>query len=151
MDLKTHIRETIKLAVPISFGQLGHIMMGIVDSIMVGKVSYASLAAASLVNGLFSCDGSWNRNVRCGYSANCNCKRCRQRRRVWKILNHSFIINIIFSFILIAGIYAVALLIPHLNQTAEVTKKAVPYMKVLTASIIPFIIFQTYRQFLEGL
>ena len=53
MNFRTHIKETIKLAVPISLGQLGHVMMGVVDSLMVGKVGYTSLAAASLVNGLF--------------------------------------------------------------------------------------------------
>ena len=34
LQIKEHIKETVKLAIPISFGQLGHVMMGVVDSMM---------------------------------------------------------------------------------------------------------------------
>lgn len=152
MDLKTHIKETLKLALPISFGQLGHIMMGIVDSIMVGKVGYAPLAASALVNGLFFLVIV----LGIGMSVAATpliaiAKGAGKDEECGKILNQSLLVNLFFSFFLIIGIFSISLLIPKMNQTAEVTKEAMPYMQVLTASIIPFIIFQTYRQFLEGL
>lgn len=152
MDLKTHIKETFKLALPISFGQLGHIMMGIVDSIMVGKVGYAPLAAAALVNGLFFLIivlGIGMSHASTPLIA--IAKGEDKKEECGKILNHSLIVNLVFSFFLIIGIYIVSLLIPQMKQSAEVTKEAVPYMQVLILSIIPFILFQTYRQFLEGL
>ena len=152
MNIRTHLRETFKLALPISFGQLGHIMMGVVDSIMVGKVGYASLAASALVNGLFflvlvlgigmSVAATPLIAIAKGEGKDEECGR---------ILNQSFLVNIVFSFVLITGTYSVSLFIPYMNQPPEVTKVAIPYMQVLTASIIPFILFQTYRQFLEGL
>ena len=46
-------RETLQLAYPVIIGQIGHMMMGLVDSIMVGKVGAAPLAAASVANGIF--------------------------------------------------------------------------------------------------
>ena len=46
-------KETLKLAYPVIIGQLGHMMMGVVDSIMVGKIGAAPLAASSITNGLF--------------------------------------------------------------------------------------------------
>jgi len=52
-NLKSHIAETVKLAIPVSIGQIGHVMMGVVDSLMVGRVGTVPLAAAALVNGLF--------------------------------------------------------------------------------------------------
>ncbi len=152
MNLRTHIKETFKLALPISFGQLGHIMMGVVDSIMVGKVGYESLAASALVNGLFflvivlgiglSVAATPLIAIAKGAGKNEDCG---------KTLNQSLLVNLLFSFFLIIGIYSISLMIPFMNQPAEVTKQAIPYMQVLTASIIPFLIFQTYRQFLEGL
>ena len=51
--LKQHIKETLSLAIPVSIGQFGHILMGIVDSLMVGRLGAEPLAAAALVNGLF--------------------------------------------------------------------------------------------------
>ncbi len=152
MDLKTHIRETTKLAIPISLGQLGHILMGVVDSVMVGKVGYASLAAASLVNGLFflvlvigiglsfaatpliAIANGENNKEECG-----------------KILNHSLVANLSFSGIIFIAIFSLSFVIPYMNQPKEVVEQAVPYLQILTLSIFPFIVFQCYRQFLEGL
>ena len=51
-DIKFHIKETLKLAYPVVIGQLGHMMLGVVDSLMVGQLGAVPLAAASLVNGL---------------------------------------------------------------------------------------------------
>jgi len=48
--LKSHIKETIKLAIPVSIGQLGHIMLGVVDSFMVGKLGAATVNEDELRN-----------------------------------------------------------------------------------------------------
>ena len=52
-SFKEHIKETFKLAYPVIIGQLGFIMMGVVDSIMVGELGAVPLAGASLGNSLF--------------------------------------------------------------------------------------------------
>jgi MATE family multidrug resistance protein len=46
-------REMIKLAYPVIIGQLGHMMMGVVDSLMVGRIGAAPLAASAIAHGLF--------------------------------------------------------------------------------------------------
>jgi multidrug resistance protein, MATE family len=48
MLIKYHIGRTFELAYPVIIGQLGFIMMGVVDSMMVGELGAAPLAAASL-------------------------------------------------------------------------------------------------------
>jgi len=48
--IKQHIRYTLELAYPVIIGQLGFIMMGVVDSVMVGELGSAPLAASSLAN-----------------------------------------------------------------------------------------------------
>ena len=47
---KNHLVSTFKLAVPVIIGQLGVIMMGVVDSLMVGELGADYLAAAALAN-----------------------------------------------------------------------------------------------------
>ena len=152
MNFRTHIRETIKLAVPISLGQLGHVMMGVVDSLMVGKVSYTSLAAASLVNGLFFLVIVVG--IGMTYASTpliAITKGSNNRSECGKILNHSLLVNIPFSIILMLGTFSLSFLIPHLNQPKEVVREAIPYLQILSISVIPFMVFQCYRQFLEGL
>lgn len=51
---KEHYKETIRLGVPIMLGQLGIIVVGFADNIMVGHHSTAELAAASFVNNFFN-------------------------------------------------------------------------------------------------
>ena len=152
MNFRAHIKETIKLAVPISLGQLGHVMMGVVDSLMVGKVSYTSLAAASLVNGLFFL--VLVIGIGMTYASTpliAIAKGSNNKSDCGKILNHSLIVNFVFSIILMLGTFSLSFLIPHLNQPIEVVREAIPYLQILTLSVIPFMIFQCYRQFLEGL
>lgn len=152
ISYRQHIKETIKLAFPISVGQLGHIMMGVVDSVMVGKIGSAPLAAASLVNGLFflivvlgfgmtlaiapliAISKGENNPSECG-----------------RILNHGVLVNLIFSIILMILVIILSYFIPSLNQPPEVTELSISYLQILSLSIMPFIIFSCYRQFLEAL
>ena len=45
---------TIKIGIPIVLGQLGIVIVGLVDNIMVGHFSTSDLAAASFVNSVFN-------------------------------------------------------------------------------------------------
>jgi len=152
LDLRTHIKETLKLALPISAGQLGHIMLGVIDSAMVGKVGSASLAAASLVNGIFFLVLVLGLGLTMASTPLiAMAKGAGNFSECGKTLNHSLIVNIFFSVFLVIATYSISFLIPFLNQPKEVVVLAIPYLRILSLSIIPFILFQCYRQFLEGL
>ena len=151
-DIKFHIKETLKLAYPVVIGQLGHMMLGVVDSLMVGQLGAVPLAAASLVNGLILliivlgigmsvaltplvaiAKGSGNHD-QCGV-----------------ILRQGLLVNLVFSILLVLVVYFFADIIYYLNQPYEVAVLAESYLKILSFSIIPFMMFQTYKQFIEGL
>lgn len=150
--IKEHIKQTIKLAIPISVGQLGHVMMGVVDSMMVGQVGAVPLAAASLVNGLFFVILVLGIGVSMAATPLISMAKGGQKfEDCGKTLNHSLIVNFSFSIILSFITYYASFFIPLLNQPKDVVAEAIPYMQVLSASVIPFMLFQTYRQFLEGL
>lgn len=149
---RQHLKETIKLAFPIALGQLGHIMMGVVDSIMVGKVGAASLAAASLVNGLFFLILVLGFGMTFAISPLIAIAKGENKLdQCGVILNHGVFVNSVFSVVLMIIVFLFSYLIPLLNQAPDVTLLAVSYMQILSASIIPFILFACYRQFLEGL
>ncbi len=152
MKLKNHVIETIKLALPISFGQLGHVSMGVVDSMMVGVIGAIPLAASSLVNGIFFLVMV----IGIGLSMAATPliamnKGSKKYEECGKIFNNSLIVNFSFSIVLMIFVYILSFLIPFMNQPKEVVKEAVPFLQVLSFSVIPFMLFQTYRQYLEGL
>ena len=49
-----HIKSLLKLGVPIIIGQLGNIVTGLADTVMVGQHSTQELAAASFVNNVIN-------------------------------------------------------------------------------------------------
>ena len=48
-----HFRETIRLSLPVTVAQLGLVMMGVIDNMMIGDVGYEYLSAASLANSVY--------------------------------------------------------------------------------------------------
>lgn len=147
-----HLSETIKLSVPISLGQVGHIMMGVVDSLMVGKLGAVPLAAASLVNGLFFLILVLGIGMSMALSPLVAMSTGADKlHQCGKTLNNSLAVNVVFALVLMVLMFIVSLLIPYLNQPVEVVKQSQSYLQILIVSIIPFLLFQTYRQFLEGL
>src|ERR1019366_10751790 len=54
---------------------------------------------------------------------------------------------ILFSLTLVTS----AFLLDHLNQTAAVVRQARPFLLLLGLSIVPMLVFNTFKQFAEGL
>ena len=47
-------RASLLLAVPIIIGQLGQMLMGVTDSVMIGRTGTVPLAASSFGGGIFN-------------------------------------------------------------------------------------------------
>ena len=137
---------------PVAIGQVGHVMFGVVDSLMVGSIGKNPLAAASLVNGIvilililglgMSLAATPLIGIAKGKKNNDECGI---------ILRQSLIVNVVFSILLSILLFFSSYFLDILDQAEEVTILADSYMRIISASLIPFMIFQSYRQFVEGL
>ncbi|HPI38591.1 MAG TPA: MATE family efflux transporter [Ignavibacteriaceae bacterium] len=140
------------MAYPVMIGQLGIIMMGIVDSAMVGRIGADPLAASSIANGLFilvliigiGVSYVISPLVSIAIGSN-NQKECES------IFKQSFYVNVILGFFLMLISFFASELVAYLNQPSEVERLAIPYIRILSISIIPVMVFQTYKQFIEGM
>jgi len=149
---KFHIKETLKLAYPVVIGQLGHMMLGVVDSLMVGRLGAVPLAASSLVNGLILLIMVLGIGMSVALTPLVAiAKGSENHDECGVILRQGLLVNIIFSFLLVISIYFLSDLVYYLDQPIEVARYAESYLKILNLSIIPFMLFQTYKQFSEGL
>ena len=152
IHIKRHIASTFQLAYPVIIGQLGIIMMGVVDSLMVGKLGAAPLAAASLGNGMafiimiigigvsYAVTPLVAISVGAGKMEDCGV-----------YFRQSLLVNSVFSIIIAIIIYFAADLIQYFDQPEDVQIKATSYMKILGLSAVPLLLFQSYKQFIEGL
>jgi len=152
LSYRTDIRETVKLAYPVLIGQLGHMMMGVVDSLMVGKIGPAPLAAASIGHGLFVLVLIFGIGVSLAATPLVSMAvGAGQEQATGVVFRQSLLVNMIVSIVLALISYHGADLIKYLDQPSEVAVQAISYMQTLAWSIIPVMLFQTYKQFIEGL
>ena len=127
-------------------------MMGVVDSLMVGKLGPVPLAAAVLVNGLFFMIIVLGFGMTMAITPLVAIASGEGNTSdVKKVFNNGFWINLAFSAILIIITYIILCLLPYLNQPKDVTLLATSYLRIQIVSIAPFILFQVAKQYLDGL
>jgi len=152
IENKSLVKKTLSLAYPVIIGQLGLIMMGVVDSIMVGELGAVPLAAASLSNSLiFLVLIIAIGNAVAVTPLIAILVGAKKLDECGVYFRQSLLLNLLmglFVFIIIAiGVNYLHLL----GQQYEVQVKAKSYMLIIGLSIFPQMIFQTYKQFIEGL
>lgn len=151
-EYKTHLIKTMKLAYPVIIGQLGFILMGVVDSIMVGELGATSLAAASVANGLFIFIFVIGLGVSFAITPLVAIAvGAKKYDDCGIIFRQALLVDMVLGVILLVVAYVGADLIQFFNQPEGVVGLATSYGKLLGYSIIPAMLFQTYKQFIEGL
>jgi multidrug resistance protein, MATE family len=152
LDFKSHLKENIRLAYPVMFTNLGHVAMGVTDNIMVGHINAESLAAAGLALVIFNVLLLFGIGV--SYAITplvASAHGAKDNEGVVNTVKHGLIINFVNSLILIVAVYLGKNLLFRINQPPEVVTLALPFLSIITFSLIPVMIFQTFKQFAEGL
>lgn len=150
--IKKEVLSTLSLAYPVMISQLGIIMMGVVDSIMVGRLGPVPLAAASLGNSLvflILIIGLGSSTVLSPLIAILIGGKRYPEAGVY--FRQSLIVNVALAIIMIVIILFGAKFIRYLNQPPEVIEYAIIYMSIVALSALPLMIYQTYKHFIEGL
>jgi len=151
---KQHYRDNLKLAIPVVISQLGHPLVHLSDSIVVGHFAGTiSLAAVSLVNSVFVVAMVMGLGIAYGITpliAQNNGQK--NYADCGRLLSNSIFINLVFGILLFIAIYfGAGNLLGLLKQSPEVLKQAKPFLLLLSVSIIPLMLFTTFKQFAEGL
>ncbi|RZK56769.1 MAG: MATE family efflux transporter [Pedobacter sp.] len=151
---KSYYKENLILALPIVGSQIGHMAVHMADSIIVGQFAGTTqLAAVSLVNSLFMLVLVLGLGISYGLTPLIAQANGRQdNNECGRLLSNSLIINIITGLFLYVLIHFGTLaLIDNIGQSPDVVFYAKPYLGYLSFSIVPLMIFQTFKQFAEGL
>lgn len=151
---KPYYKENLILALPIVGSQIGHMAVHMADSIIVGQFAgTVQLAAVSLVNSLFMLVLVLGLGISYGLTpliAQANGRK--ENNECGRLLSNSLIINIITGIFLYCFIHFGTLaVINNIGQSPDVVFHAKPYLAYLSLSIVPLMIFQTFKQFAEGL
>ena len=152
--MKQYINEfgyNLRLAAPIILSMLGHTLVGVIDTAMVGKVGTLELAAASLGNSyvfLLMSFGIGFSTVITTLTAESVKKKNPAETK--SILSHGLLTHILLGIIIFAGLFLSEPLMCYTHQKEEVIVLAVPYVHLVAVSIIPMMFFQALKQFADG-
>ncbi|MFV0248506.1 MAG: MATE family efflux transporter [Tenacibaculum sp.] len=155
MVLKQYIKEfsyNWKLSAPVMLGMLGHAFVGFVDSIMVGKLGTAELAAVSLGNSFIFIAIS----LGVGFSTaitplTAEADSTANFSRLRSIFKNGLVLCFSIGVFMFIAVYFLKPMIYFMKQPPEVVNLAMPYIDLVAFSLIPLIIFQGLKQFSDGL
>ena len=150
MKLKDHLLKNLSLSFPIMISQLGHITVGVFDSLMIGKVSVSQLAAVSLATSIFSFILLFCIGLSYGITPLISSSD-RGKKYVSSILYNGMLVNVISCILLVSFVILTKHLLSYLGQDQEVLFHTYSYLDIICISLIPLILFQTFKQFIEGL
>lgn len=152
MTIREHIRTNFFLAYPVMLSMLGQVMTGVADSVMIGQTGATPLAAASLANVVFILLLTFGIGV--SYAITplvAEADGRKDKHQVIESLRHGFIINLVSGFFLVGIGFLSTPVLHYLNQPTDVVELTIPYLRIILVSIFPTMVFQTFRQFGEGL
>ncbi|MEG1544208.1 MAG: MATE family efflux transporter, partial [Tannerellaceae bacterium] len=148
---KEHYRQTIRLGVPIMLGQLGIIIVGFADNIMVGQHSAIELAAASFVNNFFNLAFISGMGFAYGLTPIIGGLFAgKEYREAGETLRNSLLINFIVGVLLSICMLTLLLNIDLLKQPKELMPYIVPYYILQLISVVFAMLFNSFKQFSDG-
>lgn len=151
---KAYYISTIALAAPVIVSQLGHTLVQAADTVIVGQfLGFISLAAVSLVHSVFMVVLVLGLGIAYGLTPLIAQENGRSNHtECAKLLSNSLWLNVVAGIILFCLVFfGSTYVMQHMDQDPQVVETARPYLFILSLSILPLMIFSTFKQFAEGL
>ena len=148
---KSHYAATIKLGWPILVGQLGVILVGFADTLMVGRYDTDSLAAASFVNNLFTLISLLLMGFSYGLTPviSACCSR-NEKQKAGFLLKNALLANLLYAILLLAVMGVLYFFLDTLGQEPRLLPLIRPYYLVIWSSMIFVTLFNVMKQFADG-
>lgn len=147
-----HYKALFMLGVPIMIGQLGTIILGFADTLMIGHHSTPELGAASFVNNVFNLAIIFATGYSYGSTPIIGGLFGRNELApAGQTLKCSLIANLLLSIVVMLVMYIVYLNVERLGQPQELISLIKPYYIVLLFSLVFVMLFNAMKQFTDAI
>ena len=147
-----HYKALLKLGIPIVIGQLGMIVLGFADTLMIGHHSTKDLAAASFVNNIFNLVIIFATGFSYGLTPIVGSLFGKgEQKSVGRTLKNALWANGLLGLLLSILMGILYLNIHRLGQPEELLPLMRPYYLVLLVSLIFVMFFNAFKQFADGI
>ena len=151
MAVREQVKTTFLLAYPVMLSQLGQVAVGVADSMMVGRLGALELAASSLANSIFFVILMFGIGISMGLTPLVSKSFGKGKtHQISRLFSNSLLINFLTSLVLFGIVLLFSQNLSILNQPKEVEVLALPFLLIITASLLPLMVFQTFKQLVEG-
>ena len=165
-SFKTYLpyyKRNLKVAFPVMLTQLGASLGGVFESIMVGRYATVDLAAVSFSNALFFTVMVFAMGALMGLtplvgiqvgslsSDSSHGEQSNIRSLIASFFQNGMLFTVLLSFLSLVLLGGCIPFLHCFGQDPEVVQAARPYYTLIVLSIIPFLFFTFFKQFLEGL
>lgn len=146
-----YYRDIIRLGLPILVGQLGMIVTGFADNIMVGRYSTEALASASFVNGVFNVVIFCCLGFTYGLTPLVGALYGRgEHRRIGALLRNGLFLNVLYSAAVTIALAGMYFGLHRMGQPGELLPLIRPYYLTALAGVLPVCVFNVFAQWLYG-
>jgi len=148
----THYRSLTALGIPIIIGQIGTIVLGFADTLMIGHHNTQELAAAAFVNNMFTLMLIFALGFSYGLTPIVGNLYGREKTvKIGEYVKNAFAANTLLTLLMVLLLTALYVNLGHLGQPAELIPLMKPYLIVLLISL-PFACwFNVFKQFSDGI
>ena len=152
MIQKRYYTENLRIAFPVILSFAGQQLVQIVDTIMVGRLGAVELSAVSLSSAIIINITMIGFGIAMGLTPLVGIHHARNEHQQSGVLfQNSMLLNVLVSLILCALLLVINPMLRYFGQPESVLEILDGYYYCVTLSIIPYLFFMTFKQFLEGL
>jgi multidrug resistance protein, MATE family len=147
----TELETTLKLAGPIMAGQVGQMLMGLVDTIMVGKVGVIPLAGAAFANALVSVAFVFGIGILTSVGVLTSRAHGGGQERAKEVILRSAVWLATFVGMILAIILTgIQPWLTIFGQPSNVLAEATPFLIILGWSMVPAMLYMGSKIFCES-
>ena len=152
ISMRKTYADLLRLALPVMLTQLGQVVVQLCDNMMVGRLGALPLAGVSFGGTVFFIIFALAIGFTLGLTPLVGELFAQNRKEeVAGYLQNSIVLYLTMGVIFVALLLAAVPLMHYLGQPEEVVEVAIPYFRYLAWSVLPFMLFASFKQFLEGI
>jgi MATE family multidrug resistance protein len=155
MDVKKFwqtARPTLSLALPIMAGQVSQMLMGIIDSAMLGKIGVVELAAAAFANNMIAFPFVFGIGLLTAISVRVSqAYGANEHHQIGEVLRHGLALALFAGVLLFLAIFGASFFLDKFGQEAQVARESRGFFLLLGLSMIPMLLAFALKNLCESL
>jgi MATE family multidrug resistance protein len=145
-------RATLLLAIPIAIGQVSQLLMGVTDSVMIGRTGTVPLAASAFGVGIFNIFFMIGVGLLTPVAIFASRARGAGRHdEAGEYLRHGLLLAVVSGILEIGVIVLLGFHLEWFGQTPEVLAALNPFFVLIGFSLVPVLAYLALRQFAESM